>query len=45
MTGTLKRKGNSDRHTHTQKNNVKTQGGQGERPQTETNPANNFFLV
>ena len=31
-------------HTHTH-NNAKTQGGQGERPQAETNPADNLFLV
>ena len=34
-----------DTHTHTHaQNNVKTQGGQGERPQTETNPADNFLV-
>ena len=34
------------RHTHTHThNNAKTQGGQGERPQAETNPADNLFLV
>ena len=44
MTGTLIRKGNLDTHTHTH-NNAKTQGGQGERPQAETNPADNLFLV
>ena len=31
-------------YTHTQ-NNAKTQGGQGERPQAEINPADNLFLV
>ena len=49
MTGTLIRKGNLDihthTHTHTHTNNAKTQGGQGGRPQAETNPADNLFLV
>ena len=46
MTVTLIRKGNLDTHTHTHThNNAKTQGGQGERPQAETNPADNLFLV